>query len=185
MNCVISLWGLRCCERPTQGAMTMVRYRRSAIPGSTLFFTANLRNRRSDLFARHIGALRQAVADVQQVQPFIINAWVVLPEHMHCIWTLPPDDHDFSQRWRALKRNFTQALRMRDIWQPRFWEHTLRDERDYRRHVDYCYFNPVKHGWVASVREWPYSSFHRDGRRGLYPADWGGDVGEMDAGERR
>lgn len=163
----------------------MVRYRRSTIPGSTLFFTTNLRNRRSDLLTRHIGALRQAVTDVQRVQPFIINAWVVLPEHMHCIWTLPPDDSDFSQRWRALKRHFTQALRMRNIWQPRFWEHTLRDEMDYRRHVDYCYFNPVKHGWEASVQEWPYSSFHRDVCRGLYSADWGGNIGEVDAGERR
>lgn len=163
----------------------MVHYRRSAIPGSTLFFTVNLRSRRSDLLTRHVGALRQAVADVQQKQPFIINAWVVLPEHMHCIWTLPPGDKDFSQRWRALKRYFTQALRMQNIWQPRFWEHTLRDERDYRRHVDYCYFNPVKHGWVACVQEWPYFSFHRDVRRGLYPADWGSNVGEMVVGERR
>lgn len=162
----------------------MVHYRRHYLCGGTWFFTVNLRNRRRYLLTRHIAALRQAVAESQRVRPFTIDAWVVLPEHMHCIWTLPPDDADFSLRWREIKRRFTLAINQRDLWQPRFWEHTIRDAVDYQRHCDYCYFNPVKHGWVKRVAEWPFSSFHRDVRRGCYPADWGGKDVDMAVGER-
>jgi len=121
--------------------------------------------------------------------PFVIDAIVVLPDHLHAVWTLPPGDADFSLRWRMIKSRFAQALpkqeRLSDvrkargergIWQRRFWEHLIRDEADYARHVEYCYINPVKHGLVARVRDWPHSSFHRDVRAGFFPADWAGEV---------
>jgi len=132
----------------------------------------------------HIDALRSATAQVKRRKPFLINGWVVLPEHMHCIWTLPESDSDYSGRWRDIKKQFTRTLQTKGIWQPRFWEHTLRNEEDYRRHMDYIYINPVKHGWVKRVQDWPYSTFHRDVQNGLYPLDWAGDCAEFTAGER-
>jgi putative transposase len=129
---------------------------------------------------------------------FHIDAWVVLPEHMHCIWTLPPGDADYSRRWRLIKLIFSKALpkterrspvrikrQERGIWQRRYWEHTLRDEADFRAHVDYVHINPVKHGHVKTVSEWPYSTFHGYVRAGVLPVDWagGGAVGIAMAGE--
>ncbi|WNY80973.1 transposase [Cronobacter dublinensis] len=167
----------------------MSRYRRLYIPGNTWFFTVNLRNRRSFLLCRYIHLLREQVAKVKQRYPFTIDAWVVLPEHIHCIWTLPEDDTDYSSRWREIKKGFTRALMppvaADNVWQRRFWEHGIRDEEDLRRHKDYVYFNPVKHEWVRRVSEWPYSSFHRDVARGLYPAAWAGDDAGFYVGERR
>jgi putative transposase len=163
----------------------MSNYRRHYIPGGSWFFTVNLKNRHSDLLIRHIALLRRATSFVKQRKPFHIDAWVVLPDHMHCIWTLPANDSDFSGRWRDLKKMFTRSLNRGEVWQPRFWEHTLRDEEDMRRHRDYININPVKHGWVERVRDWPYSTFHRDVRDGIYPPDWAGEVGEWPAGERR
>ncbi|SYD75938.1 transposase-like protein [Klebsiella pneumoniae] len=121
----------------------MSDYRRSYIPGGCWFFTVNLQNRRSDLLTRHIVHLRAATASVKSKKPFLINAWVVLPEHMHCIWTLPEGDTDYSGRWRDIKKMFTRALAQRHIWQPRFWEHAIRNEEDYWRHRDYVYINPL------------------------------------------
>ncbi|MCU6321066.1 REP-associated tyrosine transposase [Klebsiella aerogenes] len=163
----------------------MSNYRRSYIPGGCWFFTVNLQNRHSDLLTRHIDHLRAAIACTKRKRPFQINSWVVLPEHMHCIWTLPEGDSDYSGRWREIKKSFTRALAQSQIWQPRFWEHTIRNDEDYRRHMDYVYINPVKHRLVGYVRDWPYSTFHRDVRKGLYPEDWAGDTVEIDAGERR
>ena len=163
----------------------MSNYRRHYVPGGTWFFTVNLQNRRSDLLTRHIVHLRAATASVKSKKPFLINAWVVLPEHMHCIWTLPEGDTDYSGRWRDIKKTFTRELGMREVWQHRFWEHAIRNEDDYRRHMDYVYINPVKHGHVRRVQDWPYSTFHRDVRRAWYPPDWAGEVSEFDAGERR
>lgn len=163
----------------------MSHYRRHYVPGGSWFFTVNLRNRYSDLLVRHIDALRSATAQVKCRRPFVINGWVVLPEHMHCIWTLPAEDSDYSGRWRDIKKHFTRTLQTSGIWQPRFWEHTLRNEEDYRRHMDYIYINPVKHGWVTRVQDWPYSTFHRDVQNGLYPLDWAGNYSEFTAGERR
>jgi len=160
-------------------------YRRYYVPGGTWFFTVNLRDRRSHLLTRHIEQLRLATISVKRRRPFHINAWVILPEHMHCIWTLPENDWDFSARWRELKKTFSKSLQMSSIWQPRFWEHMIRDEVDYRNHIDYVYINPLKHGWVRQVAQWPFSTFHRDVREGLYPYDWAGDVEDLDAGERR
>lgn len=117
--------------------------------------------------------------------PFSIVAMVVLPEHLHCVWTLPENDSNYSTRWLLIKAAFTRATGSgcakggrgrQSLWQPRFWEHTIRDDRDLERHVDYIHFNPVKHGCVARVRDWPYSSFHRYVRAQMMPEDWGGDV---------
>ena len=163
----------------------MSDYRRSYIPGGCWFFTVNLQNRHSDLLTRHIDHLRAAIACAKRKRPFQINSWVVLPEHMHCIWTLPERDSDYSGRWREIKKSFTRALAQNQIWQPRFWEHAIRNDEDYRRHMDYVYINPVKYRLVGCVRDWPYSTFHRDVRKGLYPEDWAGDTVEIDAGERR
>ncbi|EOW1327198.1 REP-associated tyrosine transposase [Klebsiella aerogenes] len=163
----------------------MSNYRRSYIPGGCWFFTVNLQNRHSDLLTRHIDHLRAAIACAKRKRPFQINSWVVLPEHMHCIWTLPEGDSDYSGRWREIKKSFTRALAQSQIWQPRFWEHAIRNDEDYRRHMDYVYINPLKHRLVGCVSDWPYSTFHRDVRQGLYPEDWAGHIAEMDAGERR
>lgn len=165
----------------------MPDYRRSRIPGTTCFFTVNLLDRRRRLLIEHIEVLRAAVRAARNRQPFHIDAWVVLPDHLHCLWTLPPGDADYSGRWRAIKKVFSKTLpeteplsetrrarHERGIWQRRFWEHTIRDERDYAVHMDYVHFNPVKHGWVKCVADWPYSSFHRWVRVGVYPGDWGG-----------
>jgi putative transposase len=162
----------------------MSNYRRSDMQGGTYFFTVNLQNRHSDLLVEHITTLRNAVARVLCRKPFRVNAWVVLPEHMHCLWTLPENDRDYSGRWRDIKKRFTRDVKMTEIWQPRFWEHTIRDEKDYRQHMDYIYLNPLKHGWVKRVQDWPFSTFHRDVREGIYPLDWAGDMPEFSAGER-
>jgi putative transposase len=162
----------------------MPEYRRNRVAGGTYFFTVNLLDRSSDLLVTRIDALRAAVRSTRARAPFHIDAWVVLPEHLHCIWTLPEGDDDFSGRWRAIKKTFAKAqpadehrsatrlLRHeRGIWQRRFWEHTIRDERDYAAHMDYVHFNPVKHALVDHVAAWPFSTFRRCVRRGLYPAD--------------
>ena len=175
----------------------MPDYRRNRIPGATYFFTVNLRDRRSDLLVKNIEALRDAVRDVRQVLPFHIDAWVVLPDHMHSLWTLPEGDSDFPERWRRLKAAFTHALPDterspvklrkggRGVWQRGYWEHMIRDERDYAAHMDYIHFNPVKHGLVANVGDWPYSSFRRCVAAGLYPLQWlGTNIEPLEAGER-
>lgn len=167
----------------------MPNYRRAYIPGGTWFFTVNLLQRHgNDLLVREIHLLRDTVRRVRQRYPFHIDAWVVLPEHMHAIWTLPPGDSDFSTRWRLIKSGFSRVLPKterrsavrrsageRGIWQRHYWEHAIRDEADHGRHVDYVHANPVKHGWVRRVSDWPYSSFHRYLAQGMYPADWCGD----------
>jgi len=164
----------------------MVHYCRNRIPGGTYFFTVTLRDRKSSLLIQHIELLREAVRKTKHERPFAINAWVVLPEHLHAIWTLPSGDADYSARWRSIKGYFSHELAKSleshqrnakgeyDFWQRRFWEHTIRDPNDFSRHVDYLHFNPVKHGLVKTVRDWPYSSFHRFVVKNVYPADWGG-----------
>ncbi len=165
----------------------MPNYRRVYVEGGYWFFTVNLGNRRSRLLTEHIGALREAVAKVRRRLPFEIDAWVVLPDHMHAVWSLPDGDTDFPTRWRLIKTFFSRALpaiewrtdvhkarHERGIWQRRYWEHLIRDERDYALHIDYCWFNPVKHGLVANVEDWPYSSFHRDNRGNPKAGDFSG-----------
>jgi putative transposase len=150
----------------------MPDYRRNRVPGGTFFFTVNLLDRRSNLLVARIDAVRDAVRQVRARAPFHIDAWVVLPDHMHCLWTLPQGDADFPGRWRAIKTTFAKSLPIgeprspimtsrgeRGIWQQRYWEHTIRDDRDFATHMDYTHFNPVKHGLVAHPADWPYSSF--------------------------
>jgi REP-associated tyrosine transposase len=177
----------------------MPNYRRAFVPGGCWFFTVNLLNRHQTLLVDHIVDLRDAVAATRKTYRFEIAAFVVLPDHLHAIWTLPPSDSDFSIRWRPIKSRFAKTLpkderrsavriarNERGIWQHRFWEHLIRDEADYARHVEYCWINPLKHGLVARVRDWPHSSFHRDVRAGLVPIDWGGKIETNgDFGERR
>ena len=176
----------------------MPDYRRNRVAGGTYFFTVNLLERNLTLLTDHIDALRAAVRKVRARRPFHIDAWVVLPDHLHCVWTLPPGDADYSSRWKAIKITFAKSLPAterlspvrrskgeRGIWQRRFWEHTIRDDSDYSAHMDYVHYNPVKHGLVVRVAAWPYSSIHRCVAAGIYPADWGGGLAiDLDCGER-
>src|ERR1700687_974531 len=177
----------------------MVGYRRNFVPGGTYFFTVTLADRRSSALVDHIAALRAAFRAGRRERPFTIDAIVILPDHLHSIFTLPPGDADFSGRWRRIKGHLSNqviaagaTVKRRPngeyaLWQRRFWEHTIRNEDDYARHVDYIHFNPVKHGLVSRVRDWPYSSFHLYVRQGLLAEDWAGDASEggLDYGERR
>jgi putative transposase len=164
----------------------MPNYRRWRVPGGCYFFTVNLLNRRRTLLVDHIDVLRDAFRRVQEAQPFHIDAAVILPDHLHCIWTLPEGDSDFSGRWGQIKKRFSRALprgenrslsrerrRERGIWQRRFWEQVIRDEEDFARHVDYIHFNPVKHGLCQTPAQWPHSSLRDWIRRGVLPSDWG------------
>jgi putative transposase len=178
----------------------MTNYRRNFIPGGCFFFTVNLADRRLSLLTNHLDALRAAFREARQRHPFEIDAIVILPDHLHTVWTLPEDDADFATRWRLIKTNFSRnvpagervsasrsAKGERGIWQRRYWEHTIRDAADFERHVDYVHINPVKHGLVGRVRDWLPSSFHRMVRVGIYPADWAGEALRAgdDFGERR
>ena len=167
----------------------MPNYRRAFAPGGCFFFTVNLLDRRQTLLTDNIETLREATRWTRERHPFHIDAFVVLSEHIHAVWTLPPDDADFSLRWRMIKIRFSQSIPQgerrsparvargeRGIWQRRFWEHMIRNEADYARHVEYCYINPVKHGHVRRVQDWPYSSFHRDVEAGIFPLDWAGEA---------
>lgn len=158
----------------------MPNYRRNRVPGGCYFFTVNLLERRKHLLTQHIDILREAFRKTKQQRPFHFDAIVILPEHLHCVLTLPPNDDDYSGRWRAIKKHFTKDIPAaewrshtrikrdeRGIWQRRFWEHTIRDETDYANHVDYIHYNPVKH-----PRDWPYSSYHCYITLGIYPPDW-------------
>ena len=173
----------------------MPAYRRNFLPGATHFFTVILADRQNPLLTKHIDLLREAFRYTRERHPFKVDAIVVLPEHLHAVWTLPPEDADYATRWRLIKSHFSRSLpntetisasraskAERGIWQRRYWEHTIRDEVDYARHVDYIHFNPVKHGLASKVVDWKYSSFHRYVKQGVLPADWGGD-GRMSGGE--
>jgi putative transposase len=163
----------------------MPNYIRALVPGGTFFFTVALLERRRGLLTERIDDLRSVFADARRRRPFTIDAIVVLPDHLHCIWTLPPGDGDFSGRWHHIKARFSAGIPRserlsarrvkkgeRGIWQRRFWEHVIRDEIDLERHFHYIHYNPVKHGHVARVADWPYSSFHRCVKEGIYPRDW-------------
>lgn len=152
----------------------MSDYRRLRISGGCWFFTVNLEDRRSDLLVRHVDTLRAAVRTVRLTRPFRIDAFVVLPDHLHAVWTLPDGDDDFPTRWRLIKKAFSRRLPAgeprsasrtrrgeRGIWQRRYWEHAIRDDRDFAAHVDYVHVNPVKHGLAATPADWPHSSVHR------------------------
>jgi putative transposase len=169
----------------------MPRYVRARIAGGTFFFTVTLADRTSDALVRHVAVLRDVYRSVRQRCPFETIAICILPDHLHAIWSLPAGDSDFPARWSMIKAGFSRALpaasrapskigkREKGIWQRRYWEHVIRDQRDLARHVDYTHFNPVRHGLVPRVRDWPHSSFHQYVARGDLPADWGGDIGEL------
>ena len=188
--------------RQSRAVEPMPSYLRHRVEGGCYFFTVNLQDRRSDLLVAEIDALRSAVRAARARHPFHIDAWVVLPDHMHCLWTLPPDDCDFPVRWRTIKALFSRSVqravprakarraslvrkREAGVWQRRYWEHTIRDDQDYAGHMDYIHFNPVKHGLAARPADWPYSSFAKCVTPGLYPHDWAiEDPGLADTGER-
>lgn len=169
-----------------------MRYRRASIPGASYFFTVVTQERRPIFDSAETVALFEAgLKHVKARHPFEIDAFVILPDHLHTIWTLPEGDADFSTRWRLIKEAFTKpfvrsrepmqrnasrrAKNEQSIWQRRFWEHVIRDEADYAAHVDYIHYNPVRHGFAKAARDWPYSSFSAWIERGAYEPHWGSD----------
>lgn len=175
----------------------MPEYRRANVPGGTYFFTVNTFGRRKFMTDEPFrDALREGIEMARITLPFTIVAWVLMPDHLHCIWRLPEGDADFSRRWAIIKRAVSRkcghlvgidaalsqsrlARHESAVWQRRFWEHQIRDDLDLQRHVDYLHFNPVKHGYVACVADWPYSTFHRYVQQGMYPPDWAGGADEL------
>ena len=167
----------------------MSNYRRSQVPGGTWFFTVTLADRRSRLLVEEIALLRHAYRQTQHARPFQTLAICILPDHLHAIWTLPEGDADYPGRWSLFKSTFSRQLptavqspskarkREKGIWQRRYWEHQIRDALDLQRHVDYIHYNPIKHGLVERVADWPYSSFNRYVEKGLLPSDWAGSAG--------
>ena len=167
----------------------MSNYRRIWMPGGTYFFTVNLLERHTKpLLVLHVDLLREAVKHARKRWPFDIHAFVVLPNHLHCVWTLPDGDNDNANRWRVIKQHFSKALPSteyrssvrrkrgeRGIWQRRYWARLIVDDADYQAHIEYCHLNPLKHGLVDRVVDWPYSTFHRYVKQGIYPENWCGD----------
>lgn len=152
----------------------MTRYLRLRRPGGTFFFTLCLQDRGAALLVRRIDLLRDAWRATLAELPVVGQAAVVLPDHLHAIWTEPEGEARFSERWRRIKARFSLALdaegsrrasltrrRERGVWQRRFWEHAVRDEEELHALLDYCRMNPVKHGLVEDPGDWPYSSFSR------------------------
>ncbi len=185
----------------------MPEYRRGRIKGGTYFFTLVTQDRQPILTDAEVRkALREGIEEVRQSLPFIIEAWVLLPDHLHTIWTLPEGDANYQARWAITKRAVTKrciskvseknqinmvrkthptyldntlcaSMQKRQeggFWQRRFWEHVIRDEADFHRYLDYLHWNPVKHGYVKTPLDWPYSTLHRFVAQGIYPANWGG-----------
>jgi len=172
----------------------MANYRRWRVEGGTYFFTV-VSNRRTTIFADATARtlLGEVLRECQTKWPFDVNAIVLLPEHLHVLWSLPRGDADYSLRWAWIKKEFTkrwlnsggreQAVSTarrrrgdRGVWQPRYWEHTIRDEHDFERHFDYIHYNPVRHGHVHCPAEWPASSFHRWVSAGVYERQWGSSL---------
>jgi len=169
----------------------MPNYRRANLKGGVFFFTVVLADRSSNLLIKEIDRLRQAYRAVQERRPFETIAVCILPDHLHALWSLPECDADFATRWSLIKSGFSRgkearqrspskvSRREKGVWQRRYWEHAIRDDADLARHVEYIHFNPVKHGHVSRVADWPHSSFHRFVERGWLVADWGGDVKDI------
>ncbi|MDT4828695.1 REP-associated tyrosine transposase [compost metagenome] len=176
----------------------MTAYRRDHTPGATWFFTLNLADRQSHLLIDRIDLLRASFRTCMERHPWRIDAIVILPDHLHALCTLPAGDADYALRWRKIKSGFSRALPAREslsasrrckgergIWQRRFWEHRIRDDQDFARHVDYIHHNPRKHRHVECVADWRWSSFHRYVKAGILPLDWAGNGEDLDhaAGE--
>ena len=151
----------------------MVEYRRNRVPGGTYFFKVTLQDRGASLLTTHASLLGEIMRNVRLRHPFETMAIVILPDHLHAIWRLPEGDSDYSTRWNLIKSAFTRRLsaagaklparanRQRELWARRFWEHTIRNDEDLRQHVDYVHGNPLKHGLVERMEDWPWSSYHR------------------------
>ncbi len=168
-----------------------MRYRRSKEKGATFFFTVVTHRRENLLCGKDNARLAGESFDhVKRQYPFEMDAFVLLPDHIHCIWTLPENDNDFSTRWRLIKSYFSKRFDDKTkcsispsraskgeqgIWQRRFWEHNIRNDDDFNKHVEYIHYNynPVRHGLVKSPVDWAYSSFHSYVSRGIYGSDWG------------
>jgi len=162
----------------------MVLYRRNRVKGGSYFFTVTLNDRSSRILVNNITELRESFKQANLRMPFHVNAIVVLPEHIHAIFTLPASDDNYSSRWRLIKSIYTQKLLKKglplaangrgeyNLWQRRFWEHTIRGDDDMNNHINYIHFNPVKHNLVERVIDWPHSSFHSYVRKGILPPDW-------------
>jgi putative transposase len=162
----------------------MPRYLRASITGGTFFFTVALADRSSDLLVQRVDRLRRIYQAIQRRNPFVTVAICILPDHLHAIWRLPDHDADYPLRWNLIKTGFSRespakgarsqskvAKREKGIWQRRYWEHVIRNSEDLARHIDYIHYNPVKHGLVKRVVDWPYSSFHGFVKRGTLPVD--------------
>ncbi|MFA5960273.1 MAG: transposase [Tatlockia sp.] len=163
----------------------MVHYRRSVVEGGVFFFTLTLQNRNASLLVDYIHLLTEAVQTVKKEHPFHIKAYVILPEHLHMVWALPQNDSHYSLRWKKIKTLFSKSLARSGVplsktrhneytlWQRRFWEHTIKDEQDFENHVHYIHYNPIKHGLVKDLNDWPYSSFHHYVKSGRIDKNWG------------
>jgi REP-associated tyrosine transposase len=173
-------------------AVRMPNYRRVRVPGGTYFFTVAIAERRARLLIEHIDALRDAFTATRKSRQFKLEAIVVLPDHLHCLWTLPTGDAAFSVRWSQIKAGFSRGVpkagrrrpslvtkRERGLWQRRYWEHLVRDQKDFRHCLDYIHYNPIKHGYVTRAMDWPHSSFRRWVAKGVYPLDWATDPGAL------
>ena len=159
----------------------MSTYRRNYQASGCYFFTL-VTHQRTPFFstANNVQLFKSALKNVKNKRPFNLNAIVILPDHLHCLWHLPGHDTDYSTRWRLIKSNFSKQLTTsvnhrneKPVWQRRFWEHTIRSEDDWRRHIEYIHYNPVKHGLVSAPKDWPHSSFHSWVKRGAYDISWG------------
>ncbi len=157
----------------------MPNYRRLYISGACYFFTLVTHQRTPILNKHALPHLKASLLSASMRMPFRIPAIVVLPDHLHCLWSLPSGDVDYSRRWQFIKASFTRRIKRADenislpIWQKRYWEHLIRDEEDFQRHLDYIHFNPVKHGYAIRPIDYPWSSFRSHVGRGYYPVDWG------------
>ena len=166
-----------------------MKYSRTLISGATYFFTVNLDNRKNTLLVDHIDKLKLSFKKVKENHPFDIEGIVILPDHLHMLMTLPPNDSNYSQRWGLIKSGFSyqlplneelslsrQSKRERGIWQRRFWEHLIRNELDYERHLNYIHYNPVKHKYVKKASDWRFSSIHSYITKGVLTTDWATDI---------
>lgn len=151
-----------------------MKYRRVYQPGGIYFFTLVTHKRaRLLLLPGNLQLLWAAIEYTRKAHPFEIIAHVIMPEHLHMIWQLPEGDSDYSTRWRLLKSHVTRYSFQKPFWQNRFWEHTIRDEKDLEKHIDYIHYNPVKHGLVERPNQWEHSSLAGFLEQGAYSMDWG------------
>lgn len=149
--------------------LTMPTYRDNRVPGGTFFFTVRLRDRSSTLLTEHISAFGEAMRLARSRRPFHVDAWAVLPDHAHAIWTLPPDDHDCASRWRAVKIAFSKALRKTGkqnatanaLWERHYRHYRVDDDDRYALLIDYLHNDAMRHGHCTQARDWPWSSLHR------------------------